>query len=160
MTGLCYLWRYVMSYNRLIYHLVFTTHLRERTIPMEYEQKLYAYIIGIVHNSNGCIHAISGMEDHIHMLLDMPPTMSISDYVKMLKQRSSAWLKESPDFPLWSGWGRGYAVFSCSPFDIERVLIYIRGQKEHHKKGSFEDELRNMLLRAKISYDESYPQLW
>ncbi len=143
-----------MSYNKLIYHLTFSTKLRERTIEEKHEKKLYAYITGIVRNSNGYVHAISGMEDHIHIMLEVPPTMSISDYVKMIKQRSSAWLKESTDFPRWGGWNKGYAIFTCSPIKTDGVIGYIRNQKKHHQRGSYEDELRNMLLRVNIDYDE------
>ncbi len=135
-----------MSYSKLIYHLVFPTHKRERTINEEHDKELYSYIIGVVSNSGGYVYAINGAPDHVHVLLDIPPSVAVTDYVRSIKQRASLWLRGNTSFPLWNGWGRGFSVFSCSPRDFSQVLRYIDNQKEHHKRGSYEDELRSMLL--------------
>ncbi len=143
-----------MSYNKLTYHVVFPTHGRERTIAEEHEKDLYSYLTGIVKNQGGYVHAISGMPEHVHVVLDIPPTVTIADFVKAMKQHSSKWLRANKDFPLWGGWGKSYAVFSCSAHDAGPVLRYVNNQKEHHSKNSFDGELMYLLDLAHIPYDE------
>ena len=101
-----------MSYTTSYYHIVFRTYRSEQTIPIEHERELYAYIHGIVKNLEGQTYRIGGMPDHIHMLVSLPPTMSLSSFVQRVKTDSSKWLKMNPDFPVFRGWGTGYAAFS------------------------------------------------
>ncbi len=145
-----------MSYRKLIYHAVFPTHARQRTINEEHAADLYAYIAGIIKKQGGYLHAIGGMPDHVHILLEIPATITVADCIKDIKQYSSAWLYENPDFPMWDGWSEGYAGFTCSAFDIDGVVKYIDGQKEHHGKKSFAEELKEILELAHIPYDEKY----
>ncbi|MCD8288343.1 MAG: IS200/IS605 family transposase [Prevotella sp.] len=145
-----------MSFRKLTYHAVFPTHARQHTINPEHDQDLYAYIAGIIKNQGGFLHAIGGMPDHIHILLDIPATITVADCIKDIKQYSSAWLHENRDFPMWDGWGAGYSVFTCSAFETDGVVKYVNGQKEHHSKKSFAEELKEILDMAHISYDENY----
>ncbi len=145
-----------MSHSKLVYHVVFPTHRRGRTISEEHDEELYAYLSGIARRLGCFVYAVGGMPDHVHAMLGIPPAVSVSDCVKALKQHSSAWLRDNAGFPRWEGWGKGYAVFTCSPRDIATVGRYVRGQKEHHRKGSFVEELKKFLASAGISYDERY----
>lgn len=144
-----------MSYSKLVYHLVFSTHKRERTILETHEQRLYTYISGIVRHLGGYVYAMNGMPDHIHILLDIPPSMSISDFVKTIKQSSSNWMKEVGN-QYWNGWEKGYSIFSCSCSDFQRVQKYIEHQKSHHEKKSFREEFIAFLKVAGVEYDEKY----
>ncbi len=143
-----------MSYRILIYHAVFSTYMRQRTISQEHESGLYSYILGVIGKRGGYVRAIGGMSDHIHIVFDLPPTISVSSLVKEVKQYSSTWLSDNPDFPNWNGWSRSYAIFTCSPLSIDPVIRYVRNQKEHHKKHSFEDELKKMLESANAPYND------
>jgi REP element-mobilizing transposase RayT len=73
---------------------------------------LYKYIWGIIRNKQGKLYRINGMEDHIHILSDLHPSVSLADYVKSIKVATSLWLKQSNDFPLFQGWSEGYAAFT------------------------------------------------
>ncbi len=143
-----------MSYRYLLYHLVFSTHARQRTISDKHDSELYAYLIGIIRNQGGVVRAVNGMPDHVHILLDIPPTVSVSDFIKKIKQSSSAWMRANRNFPYWDGWSKGYALFTCSPLAVEPVLRYVNNQKVHHKKANFEEELKEILRSAGIGYEE------
>lgn len=96
------------------------------------------------------------MEDHIHMLVDIHPTNSVSDFMRDLKEASSKWLKQNPNFPLFEFWGEGYAAFTYSIKEKETIIEYIKNQKEHHNTVSFAEEYRTFLLENGIEIDERY----
>ncbi len=137
-----------MSYTKFIYHLVIATHMRQRTIFENREQELYAYIGGIVKGEGGHIYEINGMPDHVHIVLSIPPSISVADFVKRLKNGTSHWIRTNKIFPYWEGWGKGYSAFTCSAHSCEGVLHYVRNQKEHHKKVSSATELTQLLRLA------------
>ncbi len=147
-----------MPFRQLTCHLVFSTYQRKRTIPSEHDKELYAYLGGTVQNLGGFVRAINGYSDHVHLLVDLPPTVSIADMVKTLKLSSSKWLHSNPHFPLWEGWGGGYAIFSVSPSNIPGVLNYVNNQKEHHSKGTFGQEMKKLFDEMGIPYDEKWFQ--
>lgn len=145
-----------MSYTKNVYHLIFGTHGRQRTIFPEHEQELHAYLVGIVKEKGGFVYAINGMTDHVHIVCDVPPTVSLADFMKSLKQSSSKWMKESGLFPMWEGWAEGYAEFTCSFYTMQPVLNYVNDQKQHHAKMSFGEELRGIFNQLGIKYDGKY----
>ncbi len=145
-----------MSYKCLHYHLVFSTHKRQPTIDNKFEGELYAYIGGITKNLGGMLRAINGMPDHVHLLVDIPSTISTSEFIKKVKQHSSRWMKENKHFPYWDGWEKSYSLFTCSPSNLSPVLKYIHNQKGHHRKLTFVEELREVFLSIGMPFDERY----
>jgi hypothetical protein len=73
-----------------------------------------------------------------------------------VKVSSSLWMKSSSFFPAFNGWAVGYGSFTCSYKDINRLIEYLKNQKEHHKKTTFDEEYRNLLLDNGITPDEKY----
>ena len=145
-----------MSYSKLIYHLVFGTLNRLPSIDVEHDRDLYMYIYGIIKNSGGFVYRIGGMPDHVHIIAEIPRDVSLSDYVRKIKQSSSLWMKQSSKFPIWAGWANGYGAFTCSPSLIDKAVSYVMNQKEHHSKMSFREEYRKFLEDCGIPYDEKY----
>lgn len=146
-----------MSYTALLYHVVFCTKHRQKAISKDHERELYAYIMGIVNNNEKSkLYRIGGMEEHVHMLFTMSPTIALSDFMREVKEHSSKWLKQNRNFPRFEGWAVGFAAFTYALDDRETVVNYIMNQKEHHKKVSFEDEYRQFLLDNGIEIDERY----
>ena len=97
------------------------------------------------------------MEDHIHLLINLPPSKAPSDIVKKLKGASSHWVNQLDDKPVGPfGWQNGYAIFSVSASGIESVQSYIENQKEHHAKRDFKTEYRRLLELHGISFEEAY----
>ncbi|MDR1876489.1 MAG: IS200/IS605 family transposase [Flavobacteriaceae bacterium] len=144
-----------MSYTRLLYHIVFRTKHGKNTIPEVHEKELYAYIMGIIENKKSRLYRIGGTENHIHLLIDMHPTCALSDFIKELKEYSSKWLSNNPNFPDFEGWAVSFAV-TYNISDKQMIVNYIKNQKEHHKTVSFEAEYRQLLIDNEIDIDEKY----
>ena len=145
-----------MSYTKLLYHIVFRTKYGKNTIPEQYEKELYAYMIGIIKNKKSSLYRIGGTPNHIHLLVDIHPAFSLSDFMKSLKEYSSKWLSINRNFPDFEGWGVSYAAFTYNLNDKQIIINYIDNQKEHHKKVSFEEEYRQLLIDNGIDIDEKF----
>ena len=96
------------------------------------------------------------MEDHIHILSDLHPSITLADYLRDMKTASSIWLKESGKFPQFNGWADGYAAFTYAYSDKETVINYIKNQREHHKATTFEEELRKLLIEHGVEINEKF----
>ena len=135
-----------MSHICLTYHIVWRTKYSHRTINEEHERDLFAYIFGFCKKKNCKLHRINSMPDHIHMCVEIHPTISLSEFMKVLKQESSQWLREHKElFPMFDSWGNGYAAFTYSVKDRIKVINYIKRQKEHHKTASFRNEYESLM---------------
>jgi REP element-mobilizing transposase RayT len=144
------------SYRQILYHLIFRTKDSRKTLVQEHSRELYAYLMGIIKNKNCFLYRINGMEDHMHILSDLHPTIALADYMRDIKTSSSIWLKQSGKFPEFDGWAEGYAALTYSWKDKDMIVNYIKNQQEHHKKESFEDELRRLFKEYGINIDERF----
>ena len=144
------------SYRQHLYHLVFRTKHSMPTIKQDHANELYAYITGIIKNKNSHLYRINGVENHLHILTDMHPSIAPADFMREVKASSSLWMKNSMLFPSFIGWEEGYGSFTCSYKDLIRLIEYIKTQEEHHKKITFEEEYRKILLESGITPDEKY----
>jgi REP element-mobilizing transposase RayT len=118
--------------------------------------ELYAYITGTVKNMNSHLYRINGVENHLHILTDMHPSIAPADFMREIKASSSLWMKKSMLFPSFIGWEEGYGSFTCSYKDLNRLIEYIKSQAEHHKRMTFEEEYRKILLESGITPDEKF----
>lgn len=146
------------TYTNLLFHVVFSTKHRTPTIHPTFQDDLYAYIGGIVRGEGGTLLEIGGMPDHVHLLIKLKPSIAPSSILQIIKGKSSKWLNaekiDQQDFY----WQEGFAAFSVSESQVENVRHYIQNQEEHHRKLSFQDELRALLSKHGIEFDERY--LW
>ena len=123
----------------------------------ETRRQLYACLNGILVNKKCHVYRINGVEDHLHILIDLHPMIPLSMLVKGLKLGSSEMIKESGIFPDFKGWQVGYGAFTYSPDAKFNLIEYIKKQEEHHrKKETFEEEFIRMLEENKIEYDLKY----
>jgi putative transposase len=130
-----------MALWRLYYHLVWGTKERHPLILPQYEDHLYNYIIG-KSNDFGCIiHNVNGMPDHIHVIVSIPPKISISEYVQKIKGSTSHYLGEKY-FNSFQ-WQKGYGVFSISYKNLDGAIEYVKNQKIHHANFTIIDILEN-----------------
>ena len=144
-----------MAHISLTYHIVWRTLRSQRTIVEEYERELYGYIYGICRQKNCHLYRLNSMPDHVHMCVEVHPTISLSDFVKIIKQESSRWLKDHRhEFPQFEGWGNGYAAFSYSVRERPAVIDYIKNQKEHHRHKSLREEYEEWLLEMGMNPSE------
>ena len=144
------------THRQIFYQIVFGTKHRKPTIDRTHDEELYKYIWGIIKNKKCKLYRINGVEDHIHILSDLHPSICLSDYVKDIKVASSVWMKESGKFPAFESWQEGYGAFSYSIREKDKIINYIKNQKEHHRTGSFVDEYRQLLIENGIEFDEKY----
>ena len=144
------------AYRQILYHIVFRTRGSERTINQTYSAELYKYIWGIIKNKNCVLFRINGMEDHIHILSDLHPSIALADYIKDIKVSSAKWMKESGLFPCFRGWGIKYCALTYSYKERDTIIKYIKNQQGHHKLESFQDEIRRIFKEQGIDMDEKW----
>ena len=145
-----------MSYRQIYYHIVFGTKLHKNTIPDKSCDELYKYIWGIIKNMNSHLYRINGTTNHIHIFSDLHPSTALADFIKDIKRSSSSWLRTNENFPNFDGWAEGYAALTVSHKERNIIIEYIKKQKEHHRKESFEEEYKRFLIENGIDFDEKY----
>ncbi len=132
-------------------HCVFSTKNRAPLIPDP--ERLRRYLTGIARRKNIPLIAAGGTENHLHVLLALPPALPLAKAVQDLKGNSSRWLNESIR---GFAWQRGYGAFSVSESRRQAVIAYIASQEEHHRKWTFEQEFLTLLRKSKISFDPQF----
>ena len=147
-----------MSYISSYFHCVFSTKDRRRLITLELRARLWPFLGGIARQNEMKAIAIGGAEDHVHILLSLPSTMTISKALQLIKGGSSKWIHETfPEQRLFA-WQEEYGAFSVSMSLLDKTIEYIKGQETHHRKMTFQEEFLALLKKHHIEYDERY--LW
>ena len=146
------------SYSQLLTHIIFSTKNRQPLIDLDLESRLFPYMGGILRQLRGTLIVANGVEDHVHLLVELPGSLSAAEAVGKIKANSTLWIHESFSERSEFWWQRGYAAFSVSHSNMQAVVAYIEGQKAHHRKASFKEEFVLLLRRHGISPDEKY--LW
>ena len=141
------------TFSQNVVHVVFSTKDRAKLIPKNFQARMWAYVAGICKKHEIFVHAIGGTEDHIHLLIQIPPTMALAKAVNTLKSNSSHWANdEGHKF----AWQQGYAAFSVSASNVPAVVRYIRSQEAHHKKMSFDSEFLALLKKHGVEFDPKF----
>ncbi|HEV2884195.1 MAG TPA: IS200/IS605 family transposase [Pyrinomonadaceae bacterium] len=142
------------TFFSLHYHIVFSTKDRVPFIRTEWRSRVHSYLGGIIRGMNGVAEIVGGVADHVHLLVSLRPVHCIADVMRDMKKDSSTWVKENFDNRF--SWQEGYAAFTVSPSATNSVRNYIANQEEHHKRRSFVDELKELLKKADIEYEDKY----
>ena len=145
-----------MSYTNLLYHIVFATKERRPFLNGDCLPRLCQYTGGVIRNLDGRLLAVGGDRDHVHLAASLHPSRALADVVRTVKANSSKWTHETSPALRHFAWQDGYAAFTVSKSALGEVLRYIEDQGEHHKKRTFEDELRALLKKHGIEFDEQY----
>ena len=144
------------TYTQILYQIVFSTRNREPCLHPDNRPELFKYISGIIKNNKSHLYRINGVEDHLHIVTHLHPTIALSDFVKDIKVASSIKIKETSWFKNFPGWQDGYGGFTYSIKEKDRLIEYVKNQEEHHKKISFRDEFIDLLHEHAIEFDEKY----
>ncbi len=139
------------------FHIVFSTKNREPFLMPLRRARLYERLGGCMRTAGGGALEIGGVEDHVHLLAGLKASHRLSDIVRDTKRATSTWFHETLRVPSFA-WQEGYGAFTVSPYDCDDLVRYIRGQEEHHRVRTFQEEYREILAQHKVAFDERY--LW
>ena len=148
------------TYSQIYIQVVFAVRHRNALIQVSWEDELYKYISGIVRGKEQKLICINGMHDHIHLLLGMRPTCCLSDLVREIKKSSNDFVNEKGFSKYQFDWQKGFGAFSYGHSQLDKVIAYIHGQKEHHKKQIFRQEYLGLLKKFNIEHKEEYLFDW
>jgi putative transposase len=144
------------SYTSSLYHCVFSTKDRRKTIDADLQSRLWPYLGGIAHDNRMKALAVGGVEDHVHLLLSLPSTMTISMAMQLVKGGSSKWVHDTFPSKRDFAWQEGYGAFSIGVSQVDDTKRYIENQAEHHRVKTYEEEFIAFLERHGIEYDPRY----
>jgi putative transposase len=144
------------SYVNALYHCVFSTKERQKCIVDDLQERLWPYMGGIARENRMKALSIGGVEDHVHLLLSIPSTLSIAKAMQLIKGASSKWVHDTfPEFKRFE-WQEGYGAFTVGISQVPDTRAYIENQREHHRTRTYQDELVSFLERHGIDYDPRY----
>ncbi len=144
------------TYTQILYQIVFATKNHEMTMVESGQEKLYKYILGVLKNKKCHLYRIGGVEDHLHIVTHVHPTVAVAYLIKDIKLAASKIIKAENLFPDWDGWQDGYGAFTYSISAKDNLIEYVKNQKEHHKRVSFREEYISLLKEHGIDFDEKY----
>ncbi len=144
------------TYTQIIYQIVFATKRREKTLSADKRQELFAYIATVIRNKKCFTYCVNGVEDHLHIVCDLHPSVSLAALVKDIKLSSTHFIKEQKLFKKFNGWQSGYGAFTYTVNEKERLIRYVENQENHHKKKNSLDELNDLLIAHQIEFYEKY----
>jgi REP element-mobilizing transposase RayT len=147
-----------MSYVSSYFHSVFSTKERRPLMTPQLRERLWPFMGGIARQNKMKAIEVGGVEDHVHLLLSLPSAMPVSKAMQFIKGGSSKWIHETfPEQRLFT-WQDEYGAFSVSVSQLDKTITYIKGQPEHHRKMTFQEEFLALLKKHNLEYDERF--LW
>ena len=144
------------TYTSLHHHIALSTKNREAWINQSIEERVWEYLGGIARHNDFVPVKIGGIDDHVHLVVSISPTLPISKAVQLLKGGSSLWFHEAFRRSAFA-WQDGYGAFTVSKSQLLDVIRYVEARREHHRRQTFQEEYRALLDKHGIDYDERYP---
>lgn len=144
------------TYTQILYQIVFSTKNNEKTLEAGNRNQLFKYITGILTNKKCHLYRVNGVENHLHILTHLHPSVSLASLIKDIKLATSEFIKEERLFPEFSGWQEGYGAFTYSYRDKEKLIQYVINQENHHRVKSFKEEYIELLNEHGVEFDEKY----
>jgi REP element-mobilizing transposase RayT len=146
----------VSTHQQLLYHVVFSTKNRKPYLKDGFREEVFAYMAGVCRELEGFALCIGGFYDHAHLLVRIPAKIAVSNFVGQLKAGTSKHINQTSGKIAKFGWQDGFGAFTVSPSQKERVIQYIDGQMDHHKREKFETEYVRLLDKHEVEYDPEY----
>jgi REP element-mobilizing transposase RayT len=144
------------SLAKVYVHAIFSTRNREPLLAAEWRDDIFSVLGGAANHFQCQSLIVGGVADHVHLLFQLGRTIALAEAINRIKSASSRWIgRMHPEIGQFH-WQAGYGAFSVSQSNVEAVRAYVQDQPEHHKKLSFQDELRQWLRRYEIEWDERY----
>lgn len=144
------------TYSQLNIHCVFAVKGREHVLSNLFQERLFAFMAGII-RQKGCYPlAVGGWKNHVHIFFELSTDVKISEVLREVKSASSKWINENGLVIGQFAWQEGYGAFSHSRSQRDRIIKYVMNQEEHHRGKTFREEYLSMLQKAEIEFDERY----
>ena len=144
------------TYTQIHIHFVFAVKFRQALISKEWKEELHQYITGIIQHNHHKVLQINSLPDHIHIFIGLRPHQSISSLIQNVKTESSKWIKAKGCCPKPFAWQEGYGAFSYAKSQVNNVIRYIQNQEIHHRKESFLDEYKRILIGFDVDWNAQY----
>lgn len=144
------------SLTRIYAHLIFSTKNRKPWLAHSDRPRVHGYLAALIRDLNSTWVVVGGVADHVHILFDIGKLVAPVKFVEQVKRESSKFVKTLGAAYTDFFWQRGYGMFSVSPPGRDQVEQYVRRQKEHHRRMTFQDEYRSILKCYDIEFDERY----
>ena len=144
------------SLAKNLIHLIFSTKERRPFLDDTVRESLHAYIAGVLKEQESPCLAVNSVTDHVHVLFCLNKNAALAQVIMQAKKGASRWMKTQGPRYADFGWQNGYGAFSVSQSSVEGVRRYIANQAEHHRKVTFQEELRAFFKRHEMEYDERY----
>jgi REP element-mobilizing transposase RayT len=144
------------TYTDITYHLVFGTKNRVRALDKPRREELYRFIRGLLKQRDCHLYRVGGVEDHVHILTSLHPSVALADLVREIKTATSSWMKGGKVFPYFDHWQEGYGAFTASAAERPGLIEYIRNQEIHHERASFVEELQTLVEEHHLVWKPDY----
>jgi len=144
------------TFANLLTHVIFSAKDRQPLISRELKPDLLVYMGGIVRELQCKSVAANSMPDHLHMLLSLPPSVSVAEALRIVKTNSSRWVRQTRTHLRGFAWQTGYGAFSVSQSNAASVMKYIHEQEKHHRRITFQEEFISFVTKNRVRYDERY----
>jgi putative transposase len=144
------------TYTQLYIQLVFAVKNRNAVLNKEIRYRIFEYMSAIISGMNHKSIIVNGVSDHVHILLGLNPSKSISETVHDIKRNSSLFINNENLCKGRFTWQEGYGAFSYSRSQLDRVYNYILSQELHHSKSTFQEEYVKFLRNYEIDYNERF----
>jgi putative transposase len=144
------------THTQILYQVVFSTKYRKPTLRKEDRPQLFKLIWGLLKNKRCHLYRINGVEDHIHIVFALHPSVSLASLVKDIKLSATVFIKKTGIYPGFGGWQEGYGAFTYAIEAKDNLIRYVKNQEVHHQKKTSKAEYIKMLKDHQIEYDEQY----
>lgn len=144
------------SYSQIFIQCVFAVKYRAALLHKPWRYELFGVIGNLINETGAETFIVNGVEDHVHCLFRLKPSLTISEVMKVAKAKSSKWINESGFLQSRFEWQVGYGAFSYTKAEVKRVYRYIENQEEHHYGLSFPEEYLDMLVKNGVEFQEQY----
>jgi putative transposase len=134
-------------------HLVWATKDRRPWLDPEWRSRLFACAAAVVDRRGGKLLCAGGTRDHVHLYLEPPSTLALSDLVNSIKTTTSKWIHDTFPHRHSFRWQHGYGAFSVTSFEDGHLRSYIQNQETHHRENRFAREYLGLLAKHGVSYD-------
>ncbi len=131
-------------FHKLYYHVVWRTKKNQPLITPEIEKVLYPFLVNKSKRFDCIIHAIGGVENHIHLAISIQPSESTSDIIGKLKGSSAYFLNKELQITEHFSWQNGFGILTFAERDLPKIIHYINNQKEHHRLNTLNQIMETM----------------